>query len=149
MKPTVLCMLISPFVLFAQQNSGAWTHIGPSPAAVEAIVVDPQDTGTIFLGSTAGGVRKSVDRGITWSAVNSGLTTLAVKALAMDASGPQTVYAGTIGGGLFKTGDGGATWRAAIPASARCRCASVRPGIASWSGSSAIRSVSGSARVSM
>ena len=40
------------------------------------------------------------------------------------------------------------TWRAAIPASARCRCASVRPGIATWSGSSTIRSVSGSARVS-
>ena len=30
MKPTVLFMLLSPFVLFAQQNSGEWTNIGQS-----------------------------------------------------------------------------------------------------------------------
>ena len=109
MKTTIICMLFSP-LLIAQQNSGAWTNIGPSPAAVEAIAVDPQGSGTIFMGSIAGGVRKSVDGGITWSAVNSGLTTPIVLALAMDASGPQTVYAGTAGS-LFKTDDGGATWQ--------------------------------------
>ena len=63
------------------------------------------------MGITSGGVRKSVDRGITWSTVNTGLTNLAVQSLAMDASGPQTVYAATVGGGLFKTDDGGATWQ--------------------------------------
>lgn len=115
MKTTVICMLLSPFLLTAQQNNGAWTNIGPSPAAVEAILVDPQGSGTIFVGSDAGGVRKSVDGGITWSAVNSGLTPLNVLALAMDASGPQTVYAGTVGGGLFKTDDGGATWQNLFP----------------------------------
>jgi photosystem II stability/assembly factor-like uncharacterized protein len=89
--------------------------IAASIAAVElaeqAIAVDPHGSGTIFMGSIAGGVRKSVDRGISWSAVNTGLTSLIVQALAMDASGPQTVYAATVGGGLFKTGDGGATWQ--------------------------------------
>ena len=104
------CVLLSPFLLIAQQNKGAWTNIGPSPAAVEAIAVDPHGSGTIFMGTIAGGVRKSVDGGITWSAVNSGLTTPLVLALAMDASGPQTVYAGT-SGSLFKTGDGGVTWQ--------------------------------------
>ena len=83
--------------VLAQQNGAAWTNIGPSPAAVEAIAVDPLGTGTIFMGSIAGGVRKSLDGGITWSAVNSGLTTPIVQALAIDASGPQTVYAGTGG----------------------------------------------------
>jgi hypothetical protein len=102
-------MLLSPFLLMAQQNSGAWTNIGPSPAAVQAIAVDPRGTGTIFMGTIRGGVRKSVDRGITWSAANTGLTDLEVLTLAIDASGPQTVYAG--GGGLFKTSDGGATWK--------------------------------------
>ena len=86
---------VSPYPLQAQQDRGGWTNIGPSPAAVEAIAVDPHGSGTIFMGSIAGGIRKSVDGGITWSAVNSGLTTPVVQALAMDASGPQTVYAGT------------------------------------------------------
>ncbi len=104
-------MLLSPFLLIAQQSGGAWTNIGPSPAAVEAIAVDPRGSGTIFMGTIAGGVRKSVDHGVTWSAVNSGLTNLAVLTLAMDASGPQTAYAGTAGSGLFKTADGGASWR--------------------------------------
>ena len=63
------------------------------------------------MGTIAGGVRKSVDGGATWSDANSGLTTPIVQALAIDASGPQTLYAGTVGGGIFRTDDGGATWK--------------------------------------
>src|SRR5262249_1845172 len=99
----------APIALIAQQSGAAWTNIGPSPAAVEAIAVDLHGTGTIFMGSNAGGVEKSIDGGTTWSAVNNGRTSPVVTALAIDASGPQTVYAG--GGGLFKTDDGGTTWR--------------------------------------
>ncbi len=110
MKTVVVGILLWPLAVFAQP-SAAWTNIGPSPAAVEAIVLDPLGSGTIFIGSIAGGVRKSVDGGITWSTVNNGITTPIVQSLAMDASGPQTVYAGTVGGGLFKTADGGATWQ--------------------------------------
>ena len=109
MKTTIISMLLSPLLLMAQQNSGAWTNIGPSPAAVRAIAVDRQGSRTIFMGSISGGVRKSVDGGITFSAVNNGLTNPLVRSLAMDASGPQTVYAGA--SGLFKTEDGGANWR--------------------------------------
>jgi photosystem II stability/assembly factor-like uncharacterized protein len=108
-KTTIIYVLLSQLVLTAQQNGSAWTNIGPSPAAVEAIAVDPQGTGTVFMGSIGGGVRKSVDGGTTWSAVNTGLTNLDILKLAIDASGPQMIYAATPGG-LFKTGDGGATW---------------------------------------
>src|SRR6516162_1223421 len=101
-------LFLWPFLLTAQQNNGAWTNIGPSPVSVNAIAVDPHGTGTIFLGTAGGGVRKSVDGGETWSAVNTGLTNPGIQALAIDASGPQTVYAG---GGLFKSDDGGSTWQ--------------------------------------
>jgi uncharacterized protein (TIGR03437 family) len=109
-KSAIIGIFVSPLLLMAQQNGVAWTNIGPSPAAVEAIAVDPQGSGSIFMGSIAGGVRKSVDSGITWSVINSGLTTPIVLALAIDASGPKTVYAGA-SGSLFKTDDGGATWQ--------------------------------------
>jgi len=111
MKRIAIWILLSPFALAAQPKGAAWTNIGPGPAAVEAFAVDPQGTGTVFMGAIAGGVRKSMDGGATWSTTNSGLTSPIVQALAMDASGPQTVYAGTIGGGLFKTSDGAATWQ--------------------------------------
>src|SRR5215813_11766830 len=99
-------MLLLPMTLLAQQSGAAWTNIGPGPAAVQAIAVDPGGTGTIFMSSIAAGVEKSIDGGTTWSAVNNGLTTLVVDALAIDASGPQTVYASS-GDGLVKTDDGG------------------------------------------
>src|SRR5215468_1568221 len=102
-------MLLLPVTLLAQQSGAAWTNIGPSPAAVQTIAVDPGGTGTIFMSSIAAGVLKSIDGGTTWSAVNNGLN-LNVSALAIDASGPQTVYASS-GDGLVKTDDGGTTWR--------------------------------------
>ena len=111
MKRVTIGVFFVPMTLLAQQSGVAWTNIGPSPAAVQAIAVDPGGTGTIFMGSIAGGVLKSIDGGTTWSAVNNGLTTAVVVALAIDASGPQTVYAGCSSHGLFKTDDGGTTWR--------------------------------------
>ena len=111
MKRVAIWILLSPLALAAQSKGAAWTNIGPGPAAVEAFAVDPQGTGTVFMGAIAGGVRKSMDGGATWSTTNSGLTSPIVQALTMDASGPQIVYVGTIGGGLFKTSDGAATWQ--------------------------------------
>jgi hypothetical protein len=72
LKTAIIGMCLLPSLLMAQQNDGAWTNIGPSPAAVEAFAVDPHGAGTIFMGTVAGGVRKSVDGGLTWSAVNTG-----------------------------------------------------------------------------
>src|SRR5215471_17000970 len=112
MKTIIMGMLLSPFLLMAQHNAGAWTNIGPSPAAVKAIAVDPHGAGTIYMGTISDGVRKSVDGGTTWSAVQTGLTNPVVEALAIDPSRPQTVYAGFGGGGgLVKSSDAGATWQ--------------------------------------
>ena len=74
MKTAIIGLLISPLLLIAQQSGGAWTNIGPSPAAVDAFAVDQQGMGAVFMGTITGGVRKSVDHGITWSAANTGLT---------------------------------------------------------------------------
>jgi len=106
-KAILVVLLLSPSFLLAQQSSGAWANMGPRPAAVEAIAVDPRSSGTLYMGTIAGGIRKSVDEGSTWNAINTGLTNLPVLALAMDASGPEIVYAGTAGSGLFKTDNGG------------------------------------------
>src|SRR5262245_58266323 len=79
------CAVLSPLRVSAQQ--GGWTSIGPRPAGVGArIVADPR-TGTVFIGSYGGGIRKSTDNGRTWTAANRGLTSMVVTSLAMDASG--------------------------------------------------------------
>jgi hypothetical protein len=48
-KEALIGMLLLPMTLLAQQSGPAWTNIGPSPAAVQAIAVDPSGTGTIFM----------------------------------------------------------------------------------------------------
>ena len=53
---------------------------------------------------------KSTDGGDTFSAINTGLTSLFVQALAIDPDFTTMVYAGTIGGGVFESTDGGDTW---------------------------------------
>lgn len=66
---------------------------------------------TVFASSTWG-VFKSIDSGISWSAVNNGLADLYVEALAIspDYKNDSTVFAGTHIG-IFKSIDGGTSWK--------------------------------------
>jgi photosystem II stability/assembly factor-like uncharacterized protein len=93
---------------------------------VSAIAVDPSDGRHILVGSAAGGVWESRDRGATWAARGDGMATLTVGALCFDPRTPAVVYLGTgegdsaysrLGQGLYRSTDGGSTWalRAARP----------------------------------
>ena len=94
-----------------------WRNLGPDLGAVWApINIDPGGSGTIYTGSVGGGVRRSTDNGVTWSAVNDGLAPRAIYSLAVDAAGPEIVYAGAFSpnaaepSGVYKSSDGGASW---------------------------------------
>ncbi len=58
----------------------------------------------------AAGVRKTINGGASWTAVNNGLTDTSVYSLALDPTSPSTLYAGVSGAGVYKTTDGGANW---------------------------------------
>ena len=86
--------------------------------AIHSIVVDPSAPDTVYLATTthghwaattALGVYKTTDGGLTWAPANDGLTTLEVMVLAIDPSDPDVLYAGTADG-VFKTDDGAGTW---------------------------------------
>ena len=78
---------------------------------IDGIAVDPTTPSTIYAvgNSSNGGVFKSTDSGITWQAVNNGLTTRFILSLAIDPLTPSTIYAGA-NGGLFKSVNGGNSW---------------------------------------
>ncbi len=127
MKTIIIGTLLSPLLLMAQQDSGVWTHIGPSPAGINApVVADPRGSGSMFIGLFTGGIRKSTDSGVTWSTVNTGLTDLRILTFAMDASGPETVYAGAFGG-LFKSTNGGGSWQNLATISGSVTCVTADP----------------------
>jgi photosystem II stability/assembly factor-like uncharacterized protein len=87
---------------------------------VTAIVIDPTNTNTIYIGTAQGGVWKTIDGGLNWLPKSDNEISLAIGALAMDQSNPLVLYAGTgegnfsgdsyYGNGVLKTTNGGNTW---------------------------------------
>ncbi len=98
---------------------------------VTAIAPHPTDANTIFIGTSRGGVWRTLDGGDTWKALGDDQPSLAIGALAISASNPNVLYAGTgegnvqlystvyplnsapgvyLGVGVLRSLDGGNTW---------------------------------------
>ena len=74
-------------------------------------VVDPSNSDIFYLAGDVGGVYKSVDRGVSWTIVNRGISNYGVYSMALAKSRPQTVFAMTLDG-ICKSIDGAASWTA-------------------------------------
>jgi len=74
------------------------------------LVIDPLTPAVLYAGDFGGGVYKTTDAGATWTAANSGLSSLFVVALVVDPHTPLTLYVATQDAGVFKSIDGGASW---------------------------------------
>jgi photosystem II stability/assembly factor-like uncharacterized protein len=102
-------------------SAASWTPAGPYNIGgrVTALAVVPGGA-TVFLGSANGGVFKSLDGGVNWTAVFNRDYGFSIGALALDPSDPDVVYCGTgeansavdtyDGAGLYRSTDGGTTW---------------------------------------
>ena len=107
-------------------NSGAsWMELANSRfdrVDFGALVVNPTDPNTLYVtvwfnGSTAAGLYKSTDGGVTWVNKTSTFHNGAVSDVVMDQSNPSTLYAGMVQGanggstnGIYKSTDAGNTW---------------------------------------
>lgn len=76
-----------------------------------ALVLHPQDSDIVLLGTWGDGILKSTDAGEIWSPANNGLANLHVNALAFDSQHSDVVYAGT-DSGVFLSQNGGDSWTA-------------------------------------
>lgn len=121
-----------------------WAPLGPSPmlerdggldlsynGTTTAIAVNPNNSNIIYQGTAGGGVWRSVDGGVTWTALFDKQFSLGIGepgGIAIDPNNSDTIYVGTSsrtitgaafetiqqsfpgGDGLFKSIDGGASW---------------------------------------
>ncbi len=99
----------------------AVNHGLPHETVVQAIVVDPMASNTVYIGTFFRGVFRSVNGGGSWEESNDALSESNVLDVTLDPAAPNTVYAiantinGMDGAGpfpakAFRSTDGGAHW---------------------------------------
>ncbi len=98
-----------------------WREVGPyrggRVSAVEGVASQPL---TYYMGSTGGGVWKTIDGGATWKSVSDGFFGGSIGAVAVAPSDPNVVYVGTgeetlrgnvsPGSGFWRSVDAGRSW---------------------------------------
>ncbi len=93
----------------------SWAFAGDALVGFTDVAVDPSTQGTLYAANPGGGgVYKSTDSGVHWTASNQGLSVSgaipAVDTVAVDPNDSRVVIAGTAGDGLFVSLDGAGTW---------------------------------------
>ncbi len=113
-----------------------WQPVGPLTVPsnfngigrINAIVIDPVDTNTLYIGTACGGVFISHDGGTTWTSNSDNFPSLSIADIAVNPNHTDTIYAATgdgygytvdnynnfwgglYSGGVLRSRDGGATW---------------------------------------
>ncbi|HTY10069.1 MAG TPA: T9SS type A sorting domain-containing protein [Bacteroidota bacterium] len=103
-------------------SAASWSALGPGNIGgrVRSIVINPQNSAEILIGSVSGGIWKTTDDGATWTPRSDSLDVMAIGSMVVDPTNGNVVYAGTgegwlnedavYGGGIYKTTDFGDTW---------------------------------------
>ena len=127
-NPAALYAGTSTAGVFKSTDGGlTWgpANAGISSSDISHLIVDPRNPATVYAGiegcsagcSSAAGVYKSTNGGVTWVSASAGLADdLQVIALAIDPDDTRVLYAATRFNGLFKTNNGGVTWMSINPA---------------------------------
>ncbi|HSP17232.1 MAG TPA: hypothetical protein VLV78_20990 [Thermoanaerobaculia bacterium] len=103
-------------------SPAGWTNVTGYEhpvGSINALLIHPTSTNTMWAGADGGGIWKTTDGGTTWQAADDFLASLSVSSFAMRPGDPSTIYAATgaqgshtgMGGaGVFKSTDGGTHW---------------------------------------
>jgi photosystem II stability/assembly factor-like uncharacterized protein len=112
----------------ASTNLARWSWLGPGNIGgrTRTLVIDPQQTQTMYTGGVSGGVWKTTNGGAAWRPTGDTLANIAINSLVMDPRDNKTLYAGTgegyfrevvrgtglplRGGGIFVSTDAGESW---------------------------------------
>ncbi len=77
---------------------------------VNAIAIDSNDTDVIYVGMENSGVFKTINSGLTWQPIQTGLGRGRISSLTIDPIDSSTIYAGVAPGNVYKSSNGGESW---------------------------------------
>ncbi|MGZ4897276.1 MAG: WD40/YVTN/BNR-like repeat-containing protein [Candidatus Angelobacter sp.] len=112
----VLVLLWMSAALAAEQP---WQPVGPDGGNVRSLAIDPKDPDRIFLGTSAGNLYLSTDKGVTWSrfARPGNSAEMVLDHIVIDPSDSRNIFAAAWNaqlpnsdGGLYRSKDAGKTW---------------------------------------
>ncbi|MDC8005111.1 T9SS type A sorting domain-containing protein [Aureisphaera galaxeae] len=83
---------------------------GPGVGRVTTFAVDPSNRDHIIVGSSGGGVWRTVDSGSTWTALSDSFVNMYVYSLAIHPTNKDVYYWGSASGIIFVSADAGSTW---------------------------------------
>ena len=110
-------------------STSTWTPIGPTSwtdgsgwnaglGRINVVMVDPNNSNTIYVGAPAGGLWKSTNGGNSWSCLTDNQAVLGVSDMEIDPNNSNIIYLATGDGdasdtysvGVLKSTNGGTTW---------------------------------------
>jgi photosystem II stability/assembly factor-like uncharacterized protein len=124
----LVVLMVAPSFLQAQQppispevyGQVKYRYIGPEGNRATSVAGVPGNPNIWYVGAASGGIFKSTDGGIHWSAIFDSEPVASIGSLAVAASDPNIVWAGTgesfirshisVGQGIYKSMDAGKTW---------------------------------------
>ena len=97
-----------------------WRHVGPEGNRVTSVAGVSGDPNVYYAGAASGGIFKTTDGGIHWTAISDSMPVSSIGSLAVAPSDANVVYAGTgepyirsnisLGWGMWRSTDAGKTW---------------------------------------
>lgn len=112
---TVNWISVNPIGLFYLRTNNNYIS-----GRTNSVAFHPSNGNIIYIAAAQGGVWKTVDGGLNWTALTDNLSTLACGDVVIDPSNPNVLYLGTgelnysgdsqYGDGIFKSTNAGATW---------------------------------------
>ncbi len=117
----------TPDTLYASSRNEVWKSVDagstwsmlsqfPLSISVSGLAVDPTRSTILYAATSAIGVQKSIDGGVTWNAMNNGIPKLAngsigVQSVWVDPAAPDVIF-GSNSFGLMRSANGGDSWAA-------------------------------------
>jgi photosystem II stability/assembly factor-like uncharacterized protein len=105
-----------------KMNALRWRHVGPFRGGrAPAVIGHPTELATFYMGTSGGGLWKTVDAGTYWENISDGyFNRSSIASIALCEADPNVLYVGTgepnirsdvsHGDGVYKSTDGGRSW---------------------------------------